>query len=89
VLLQTIFSEASEPDAGDGQGAGDKKAERGQYPWASKHSVTGSKLHIAKIKDRSPSLVLREDSRQILCCVIDRLGALIYVIVAGIVRTGL
>ena len=75
-LLETIRSEASDPDAGDGQGAGDKKA---KFPWASRHAVTGRRLHIAKTKDRNPTVVLREEHRQILCCVIARLGALIYI----------
>jgi len=86
--LQTICCKASGPDAGDELDAGGAK--KGKFIfWRSTHVVTGAPLHIAKIKDRKPSLVLREDSRQVMCCVIDRLGALTYGIVVGIVHVGL
>ena len=51
------------------------KTRRGEYLWQDIVKDTGAKLHVQMRKDRSPLLVLFENSKHILCARIDRCGA--------------
>ena len=60
----------------DKAASADAPTKRGQYPWQGVHTNSQNKLHLQVRKDRNPLMVLFENGKHILCCRIDRCGAI-------------